>query len=413
VNAVHSPALSGVRVLDLTQVLSGPYCTQMLADLGADVIRLEGPDSDVARTMPPYEIAGDSVYFLSINRNKRSIVVNLKTPEGVAVARRLALASDVVVENFRPGVCERLGLSPAALRAEKPGLIWCSISGFGQDGPYRDKPAYDLIVQALSGGMSLTGARDGVSVRAGIPIADIAAGMYASTAIVAALYRREKTGRGETIDISMLDCQAAMLSYQAAFYLHSGKVPGRQGREHDSIATYGTFTAGDGVEFVLAALSDRMWERICNVVGSDDLANDSRFRTAADRTRNRAVLIPLLDRKFAARRADEWMAIFDREGVPVGIVNTIDRVVADPQLNHRGMFVELASEDGRKVRVVGNPMKFSESQRERDRYPPAAGEHTADVLKNVLHMSDAEVAALLASGAVRLRRVPENKNRVA
>lgn len=412
-SAAHSPALSGVRVLDLTQVLSGPYCTQMLADLGADVIRLEGPDSDVARTMPPYAVAGDSVYFLAINRNKRSIVVDLKTPEGAAIARKLALASDVVVENFRPGVCERLGLSPAALRAEKPSLVWCSISGFGQDGPYRDKPAYDLIVQALSGGMSITGARDGVSVRAGIPIADISAGMYASTAIVAALYRREKTGRGETVDISMLDCQAAMLSYQAAFYLHSGKVPGRQGREHDSIATYGTFVAGDGVEFVLAALSDRMWERICKVVGSDDLANDPRFRTAADRSKNRAVLIPLLERKFAARRADEWMAIFDREGVPVGVVNTVDRVVADPQLNHRGMFTDLASPDGRKVRVVGNPMKLSESHREHDTYPPAAGEHTADVLKTILDMTDADVAALSASGAVRLRRMPENQNRVA
>ncbi|MBN8956296.1 MAG: CoA transferase, partial [Rhizobiales bacterium] len=243
-NVANSPALAGVRVLDLTQVLSGPYCTQMLGDLGADVVRLEGPVRDVARTMPPHAVAGDSIYFLSINRNKRSIIVDLKTEAGAAIARKLALTSDVVVENFRPGVCERLGLSSKALRAEKPELIWCSISGFGQSGPYRDKPAYDLIIQALSGGMSITGARDGVSVRAGIPIGDISAGMYASSAILAALYRRAATGRGETIDISMLDCQVAMLSYQAAFYLHSGNIPGRQGREHDSIATYGTFKAG-------------------------------------------------------------------------------------------------------------------------------------------------------------------------
>jgi CoA:oxalate CoA-transferase len=412
-SSVHSPPLAGIRVLDLTQVLSGPYCTQMLGDLGADVIRLEGPVSDVARTMPPYAVEDDSVYFLAINRNKRSVIVDLKTPAGAQIARRLVAASDIVVENFRPGVCERLGLSPTVLRSEKPDLIWCSITGFGQDGPYRDKPAYDLIIQALSGGMSITGARDGVSVRAGIPIGDISAGMYASSAILAALFRRANTGLGETIDISMLDCQAAMLSYQAAFYLHSGNVPGRQGREHDSIATYGTFTAGDGVEFVLAALSDRMWERICHVIGSDDLAKDSRFLTAGDRTRRRAILIPLLEQKFATRGADEWMSIFDREGVPVGVVNTVDRVVVDPQIVHRGMITELTSDDGRKVSVVGDPMKFSESRRNEATYPPAVGEHTSEVLKSVLKMTDAEIAALASAGVVGLRKAALKRDRVA
>lgn len=412
-SSVHSPPLAGIRVLDLTQVLSGPYCTQMLGDLGADVIRLEGPVSDVARTMPPYAVEDDSVYFLAINRNKRSVIVDLKTPAGAQIARRLVAASDIVVENFRPGVCERLGLSPTVLRSEKPDLIWCSITGFGQDGPYRDKPAYDLIIQALSGGMSITGARDGVSVRAGIPIGDISAGMYASSAILAALFRRANTGLGETIDISMLDCQAAMLSYQAAFYLHSGNVPGRQGREHDSIATYGTFTAGDGVEFVLAALSDRMWERICHVIGSDDLAKDSRFLTAGDRTRRRAILIPLLEQKFATRGADEWMSIFDREGVPVGVVNTVDRVVVDPQIVHRGMITELTSDDGRKVSVVGDPMKFSESRRDEATYPPAVGEHTSEVLKSVLKMTDAEIAALASAGVVGLRKAALKRDRVA
>ena len=413
-SAASAPALAGVRVLDLTQVLSGPYCTQMLGDLGADVIRLEGPVSDVARTMPPYAVGDDSVYFLAINRNKRSIVVDLKTEAGVDVARRLALASDVVVENFRPGVCERLGLSPKALRAEKPSLIWCSISGFGQDGPYRDKPAYDLIIQALSGGMSITGMRDGPAVRAGIPIGDISGGMYAASAVLAALYRRATTGRGETIDISMLDCQAAMLSYQAAFYLHSGRVPGRQGREHDSIATYGTFKAGDGVEFVLAALSDRMWERICSVVdGGEDLARDPRFQTAASRAGNRAALIPLLEKKFSRRPADEWMKIFDREGVPVGVVNTVDRVVVDPQIVHRGMVEELASADGRRVRVIGNPMRFSEAGRAPNTYPPAAGEHTEEILRDVLKMSDADVATLMNAGAVRRRGQMHGREKVA
>lgn len=402
--SADDPALSDIRVLDLTQVLSGPYCTQMLADLGADVIRVEGPQSDVARTMPPYAVAGDSVYFLAINRNKRSIVIDLKKSEGATLARKLALACDVVIENFRPGVCERLGLSASELRGEKPSLIWCSITGFGQDGPYRDKPAYDLIVQAMSGGMSITGARNGVSVRAGIPIGDISAGMYASSAVLAALYRRAKTGRGETIDISMLDCQAAMLSYQAAFYLHSGKVPGRQGREHDSIATYGTFAAGDGIELVVAALADRQWLLLCRVLDCEQLTEDPRFLTAGGRARNRDELIPLLEKSFAARPAHEWMNILDREGVPVGMVNTIDRVVADPQINHRKMVIELAAEDGRKVRVIGNPMKFEEARRVVDTYPPATGEHSAEVLKSILKLSDDQIDQLATSGVIKLRQ---------
>lgn len=412
-NSSAAPALSNVRVLDLTQVLSGPYCTQMLSDLGADVIRIEGPQTDVARTMPPYQVAGDSVYYLAINRNKRSVVVDLKTEEGVAVVRRLALASDVVVENFRPGVCERLGLSPTQLRTEKPSLVWCSISGFGQDGPYRDRPAYDLLIQALSGGMSITGPRDGVSVRAGIPIGDISGGMYAASAILAALYRREKTGRGETIDISLLDCQAAMLSYQAAFYLHSGKVPGRQGREHDSIATYGTFTAGDGVEIVIAALSDKMWLTICRVLGCEELIVDPRFLNAADRAAHRAELVPLFELKLKDRPADGWMKLLDREGVPVGVVNTVDRVTADPQINHRQMIIDLASDDGRQVRVVGNPMKFKESQRLGNSYPPAAGEHTEEVLREILNLSNGEIDDLLKAGAVKVRPQSPIKTYVA
>jgi crotonobetainyl-CoA:carnitine CoA-transferase CaiB-like acyl-CoA transferase len=396
-------ALSDIRVLDLTQVLSGPFCTQMLADLGADVIRAEGPQGDVARSMPPHFVGEDSLYFLSINRNKRSIVVDLKTEDGVALMRRLALASDVVVENFRPGVCERLGLSHEALRAEKPSLIWCSISGFGQTGPYRDKPAYDLVVQALSGGMSLTGERDGVSVRAGIPIADLSAGMYAASAILAALYRRTKTGRGDFIDISMLDCQAAMLCYQAAFYLHSGEVPGRQGREHDSIATYGTFVAGDSVEIVIAALTERMWKSLCRVLGCEELTFDARFSSADIRTKSRAELLPILQQRFSSRGADEWIAELDRQGIPAGVVNTIDRVVTDPQILHRKMVVELASVDGRRIRTIDSPMLFEEVPRQSGSYPPAAGEHTKGILKEVLGLPEGEIDRLVASGAIALR----------
>lgn len=397
---VDDSALSGVRILDLTQVLSGPYCTQMLSDMGADVIKLEGPQGDVARDMPPYYLGDDSVYYLSINRNKRSIVVDMKTEAGLGIVRKLALASDVVIENFRPGVCERLGLSAEALRTQKPSLIWCSISGFGQQGPYCDKPAYDIIVQALSGGMSLTGPRDGVAVRAGIPIADLSAGMYAASAILAALYRRTRTGRGDVIDISMLDCQVAMLCYQAAFLLHSGKVPGRQGREHDGIATYGTFAAQDGIEVVIAAVTERMWVTLCNILGCSELTSDSRFLTADDRKRNRQTLVPILEQHFSLRPADEWMALCDRNGLPAGIVNTLDRVMKDPQIEHRGLVIELASADGRSARVIGDPILFKEATRPTPIYPPASGEHSAAILQDVLGLSDIEIKAFIASGAV-------------
>jgi len=401
--ARQKPALADIRVLDLTQVLSGPFCTQMLADLGAEVIKVEGPNGDIARGMPPSFIGNDSTYYIAINRNKRSVVLDMKTAAGSAAVRHLALASDIVIENFRPGVCERLGLSADKLREEKPSLIWCSISGFGQDGPYRDKPAYDMIVQALSGGMSLTGERDGISVRAGIPIGDLAAGMYAATAILAALHRRDATGRGETIDISMLDCQAALLSYQASFYLASGQVPGRQGREHDSIAAYRTFKARDGIELVVAALTERMWGALCRVLGRPDLTEDPRFLTAHQRSANRNLLWPTLESLFLARDADQWRQALDGEGVPVAIVNTIDRVTADPQIKHRGMVIELANDDGRRAQVIGDPIFMQESRRTSHTFPPAAGEHTEIVLKELLGLSADEINALIASGSAFVR----------
>ena len=395
-----TPPLTGVRILDLTQVLSGPFCTQMLADLGADVIKVEGPQGDIARSMPPHFIGPDSAYYVAINRNKRSIVADLKTATGLDIVRRLALASDIVIENFRPGVCDRLGLSPAALRINKPALIWCSISGFGQSGPYRDKPAYDIIVQALSGGMSLTGERDGPAVRAGIPIADLSAGMYAATAVLAALHRRSVTGCGEVIDISMLDCQAAMLCYQAAFYLHSGEVPGRQGREHDSIVSYGTFKARDGIDVVVAAITERMWVALCKVLGCPELVADPRFATAAARSSNRMALRSILDRHFLARTADEWMTALDAAEVPVGVVNTIDRAAVDPQIAHRGMIMELEAGDGRRARVIGDPFFLEESRRSRHAFPPVAGEHTREVLHRVLGLQADEIDNLIDLGAV-------------
>jgi CoA:oxalate CoA-transferase len=395
-----APLLHGLRVLDMTQVLSGPYCTQMLADLGADVIKLESPQGDLARKMQPHFIGDDSVYFVALNRNKRSVAVDLKKPEGVDLVRRLIARCDVVVENNRPGVLDRLGLKAAELRAAHPRLIWCAISGFGQDGPYRDKPAYDMIVQALSGGMSLTGEPGGAPVRAGIPIGDIAAGMYATIAILAALNRRHATGQGETIDISMLDCHAAMLTYQAAYFLHSGQGPGRQGSGHDTIPVYRVFAGGDGNDFVLCALSEGNWLSLCRVLGKP-LDTDPRFATGRDRFDNRLALWAALEEAFKARPAAAWVALLGAESIPVATVNSLAEMADDPQIRHRGMVTELAAPDGRHARVMGNPIALTDAPKAEGRFAPRLGEHTAEVMTALLGLSRREIDELTAKGVVK------------
>ncbi len=399
-NQSGSAPLAGLRVIDLTQFLSGPYCTQMLADLGAEVVKVESPQGDLSRIIPPHFIGKDSVYYLSINRNKRSIVVDMKLAAGVEVVRRLILASDIVVENFRPGVLDRLGIGANDLRAERPGLIWCAISGFGQTGPYRDKPAYDMIVQALSGGMSLTGEPGSSAVRAGIPIGDIAAGMYGATAILAALHRRDTAGCGDFIDISMLDCQAAMLSYQAAYYLHSGQVPARQGSGHNSIPTYRSFVTGDGTEIVITANTERMWQGLCRVLGLAELADQAKFKTNRERYQNRAELWPLLEAAFRKRSAAEWVPLLEQESVPVGTVNTLDRVMTDPQIEHRGMVINFETPDGRRARVMGNPMVFAEASPAPTAFPPTLGENTIEVVRDVLDMTAEQITELVRAGAI-------------
>jgi len=395
-----APLLHGLRVLDMTQVLSGPFCTQILADLGADVIKLESPQGDLARAMQPHFIGDDSVYFVALNRNKRSVAVDLKKPEGVDLVRRLIARCDVVVENNRPGVLERLGLNAAALRAASPRLIWCAISGFGQDGPYRDKPAYDMIVQALSGAMSLTGEPGRAPVRAGIPIGDIAAGMYATIAVLAALNRRHATGQGETIDISMLDCHAAMLTYQAAYFLHSGQGPGRQGSGHDSIPVYRVFTGGDGNDFVLCALSEGNWLSLCRVLGKP-LNADPRFATGRDRFDNRLALWAVLEQEFNARPAADWVALLGAESIPVATVNSLAEMAADPQIRHRGMVTELFAPDGRHARVMGNPIALADAAPAEARFPPRLGENAAEVLGAVLGLSRGEIDDLVTRGVVK------------
>lgn len=391
--------LQGLRVLDLTQFLSGPYATMILGDLGAEVIKVEPHGGDSARSIPPHFVGDDSAYYLSVNRNKQSVAVDMKQEAGREVVRELALRSDVLIENFRPGVARKLGLSYEELRTENPRLVWCSISGFGQDGPYRDYPAYDMIVQALSGGMSLTGEYGGLPVRSGIPLGDLAAGMFSVIGIQSALLERERTGCGKQIDVAMLDCQISMLCYQAAYHLIAGVVPGTQGRGHDSVPTYRAFVAGDKVNVVVCANTERMWEDMAGEIGVAHLIADTRFKTNADRYRNRAELWPLLDAAFLQQPSGHWVERFRAKAIPVGVVNTLDKALSDPHVQHRNMVLDLGGE-GRPVRVAGNPVKFVGEQEPAAEYPPRLGADTGGVLTRVLGWPRERVEALTRQGVL-------------
>ena len=392
--------LSHIKVLDITTFLSGPYATQVLGDLGADVIKIEQIAGDDTRKLPPNFIAGDSAYFHSINRNKKSVSVNLRDPAGQDLVRRLAMSCDVLIENLRPGAIAKYGLGYEALSAVHPRLVYASLSGFGQDGPYRDQPAYDMVVQALSGGMSLTGEPDGRPVRSGIPIGDLAAGLYSVIGITSALEARHRTGKGQYIDVSMLDCQVAMLCYQAAYYLASHKVPGPQGRAHDSIPTYRAFTAGDGLDFVICANTDRMWRSLCDCVGRPDLRDDGRLATRAGRYDNRFEIWEALEAAFMAKPADAWVDALRQAEVPVGVVNPLDRSLSDPQVLARGMVLDIPGPGGVRLKVAGNPLKMSGNDGVEHRFPPRLGQDTRDVLAQRLGMSPAEVDGLVAAGVV-------------
>jgi crotonobetainyl-CoA:carnitine CoA-transferase CaiB-like acyl-CoA transferase len=386
--------LDGLRVIDLTTFLSGPYGTQILADLGADVVKVESPAGDSSRGVPPYIVDGDSAYFHAINRGKRSVVADMKTADGVDFVRALADQADVLVENYRPGVLARLGITYADVAARNPGIVWCSISGFGQDGPYQDRPAYDMIVQAMSGGMSLTGERDGPPVRSGIPLGDLTAGLYAVIGILGVLHQRNRTGLGEQIDIAMLDCQISMLSYQGAYHLLGGAQPGRQGRGHDSIPTYRAFTAGDGADVMVTANTERMWVSLCEVLGLAELPADPRFGTLAARQANRRQLDPLLEKAFRERTAAEWMPLLQAARIPAAPVNTVAEALADPQVRHRGMVLDLPAEGDRPaLRLLGNPVRIAGTGQLVPRRPPRLGEHLNEVTADWLRRTDKKEAS--------------------
>ena len=403
-------ALGHLRVLDLSRVLAGPWASQVLADLGAEVIKVERPGSgdDTRGWGPPYlrDRAGretsESAYFLSANRGKKSVTIDIARPEGQALVRRLAGVSDVLLENFKVGTMARLGLGYQELARVNPRLVYCSISGFGQTGPYRERAGYDFLVQGMGGLMSITGEPDDVPgggpVKVGVAIADILTGMYAATAVLAALAHRERTGLGQQVDLGLLDVQVAMLANQAMNHLVSGRPPGRLGNAHPNIVPYQAFRTGQG-HLVLAVGNDGQFARFCEVAGRPELARDERFATNAGRVRHRAELVPLIESILAGRPAAEWIEALERAGVPCGPINDLAQVFADPQVRHRGMRIEVPHPLAGAVPLVASPIRLSGAPPPPAAPPPLLGEHTQEVLLG-LGLDGAEIASLREKGVV-------------
>ncbi len=394
------PSLTGVRVLDLSRILAGPFATQILADHGAEVIKVERPGKgDDTRGFGPPFIEGVSTYFLSINRNKKSVAIDLKTPTGRDLARRLARQSDVVIENFRPGAAARLGLDAATLRADNPRLVYCSISGFGQTGPWRDRPGYDLAVQGISGLQSITGAADGPPTKVGTSIADLTSGMYAAQGILLALFRRERTGRGDVVDVALLDSVVSLLTYQAGIAFAGAGTPHRAGNAHPSIVPYETFRASDAY-LNLAVGNDRLWAAFCRCADAPALATDPRFTTNADRVAHREALLPRLQEIFATDTAAAWVRRLQEAGIPCGLICDVNQTLALPQVQARQMVVPLEHPEAGTVRTTGVPVKLTEAPGAVRTAPPLLGEHTRQVLTDVLGLTPEALSAARQAGAI-------------
>ena len=398
----RAQALAGLRVLDLSRILAGPTATQLLADLGAEVIKIERPGKgdDTRDWGPPFQQAapGESAYFLSANRGKHSVAVNIADPRGQGLIQALAATSDILVENFKPGDLARFGLDYTSLSAANPRLIYCSISGFGQTGPNAHRAGYDFLVQGEGGLMSLTGAPDGPPTKAGVGIADVLCGMYAAVGVLAAVQARYVTGRGQHIDLALIDVQVAMLVNQGVAHLMDGQIPPRRGNDHPTIVPYGTFPALDGT-FILAIGNDSQFARFVTEAGAPGLATDVRFATNAARVRNRHVLIPLIAALTAGRASADWLAACDRLGVPAGPVNDLGKVFASPQVAARGMRIRMGDADG-AVDLIGNPLKMSETPVTYAKSPPKLGEDSGLVLGRLLGLTAQQLADLTAAGVI-------------
>jgi crotonobetainyl-CoA:carnitine CoA-transferase CaiB-like acyl-CoA transferase len=391
--------LDGLTVVDLTRVLSGPYCTMMLGDMGARVIKVEQPGhGDDTRAWGPPFVGRESAYFLSINRNKESLTLDLKQAGARHVLESLLDRADVIVENFRPGTMDRLGFGYDTVAKRRPRIIYCSISGFGHTGPRREEPGYDAVIQAEGGLMSITGAADGPPFRLGVAIADIVSGMFAAQGVAFALLARERTGRGQHVDVGMLDATAALLTYQAGIYFATGSTPGRLGNRHPTIVPYETFAAADG-EFVVAVGNDEQWRRFCAVLALPAL-EDERFASNRGRVSNYETLRPLLVEKLRARTRAEWVKELKATGVPCGSVREVAEVLKDEQLTAREMVQVVEHAAAGAVSVLGIPIKLSDTPGAVRTAPPALGQHTDGILKKDLGLSDTEVEELKRTGAV-------------
>ncbi|PYN32144.1 MAG: hypothetical protein DMD98_14870 [Candidatus Rokuibacteriota bacterium] len=397
-------ALDDITVLDLSHALAGPFASTLLADFGARVIKVEPPGSgDIARAWGPPFYGSEPAYFVNLQRNKQSVAIDLKHAEGPELFLRLMERADVVLENYRVGTLEKLGIDYARARARHPGIIYCSVSGFGQTGPYRDRAALDLIVQAESGMLSVTGEPGGRGVRCGVSIADMTAGLYAAFGILTALHARENTGRGQAIDVSMLEGQLALLHGMIGAYLADGIVPEPMGTAYKALLPYQTFRTRTR-DLALAVGSDKLWRIFCPLLGLDDMLDDPRYATNAARAANRASLIARLEEVFLTKTYEEWEALLLPAGVPMGAINTIDAVVEHPQVKARGMLVECEHPIAGKVRIVGPPVRLSETPGAIREPAPLLGQHTDQVLRERLGLGDDEIARLRRAGAIGSRR---------
>ena len=392
---------AGVRVLDLSRMLAGPYGSMLLADMAAEVLKIEDPDGgDPMRVMgPPFLADGESAYFLAINRSKKSVALDLTRDAGREVFYDLVRRADVVWENFRPGVMERLGCAYSKLWSLNQRVILCSISAYGQEGPYRDWPAFDLALQAMAGAMSITGEPGRAPVRMGLPMGDLTGGIFGAFAVAGALFRRERTGEGAHLDLSLLDCQVSLLTYIAQYFWTNGRVPGPLGSSHASVVPYQALATRDG-HLVVAVFAEKFWSGFCRVVEHPEWERDLRFGTNRDRVANRGVLVPLIEAAFRRRTTDDWLARLGAEGVPGAPIRSVDRVLADPQVRQRGMVLETAHPVHGKLPALGTPVKVDGAMGLETAPPPTLGEHTDAVLGGVLEYSAVRIAELRAAGVV-------------
>ena len=398
-------ALGHLRVLDMSRILAGPWASQILADMGAEVIKIERPNQgdDTRSWGPPYardqqgQDTSESAYYLSTNRGKKSVTVDITQKAGQKIICQLARESDVVLENFKVGGLKKYGLDYESLKKINPQIIYCSITGFGQTGPYANRPGYDFAIQGMGGLMSITGQPDDVAgggpQKVGVALADITSGLYATIAILAALANRYETGEGQYIDLALLDVQTAVLANQAMNYLTTGQAPGRLGNAHPNIVPYQSFATANGY-VILAVGNDSQFKRFCKLANHDELADDLRFTTNRERVRNRAILIPIIEKIMQQRNSEEWLQKLDEENIPCGPINTIDKVFANEQIQHRGMQLKMSHPVAEEISMVANPIQFSKTPNRYDRPPPLLGEHTEEILTELLKMDAVEIETL-------------------